>query len=539
VDAHVTAPRWRIADAQLQFDDRPVLLLGGQLHNSTSSSIGGIAEGLRHAREVGGNTVVAPVCWDLSEPVEGEFDFSLVDALLTEADATDLRLVLLWFGAFKNAGSTYAPRWVRADTARFPRARTAGAVRPPFTYEGQTPSPVLSVFSTELREADARAFEALLTFVAGHPLRDRVAMVQIENEIGLLADSRDRSELAEAAWRAQVPDGLIAFLESASDSIAAGLWRAAGEAPSGSWSAVLGEGWEADEVFMAWAFASYVEALAVRGAAIWPVPFYVNAWLGPQPGQDRAGQVPSGGPASRVLDVWRAAAPSLATRSPDIYIDDAAGVIEAYAADGSPLFVPECRLRAGDAVLAIARGALGWSAFGIDDARPSGQVSQLLGQLARLEDLVTTAQRERRLAAIVLEPGAETAEVEVAGFRLVGRGTRALFGRMLLDVGVAELPPAPEPPPETQDGARIAAPHDVRPFALVIAEPDDAFLVLGEGLTLDFFHDDGTVELDSVVAGVWEAGEWVPRAVLNGDERLDILPMDELGVVRIRLLRLP
>jgi hypothetical protein len=79
----------------------------------------------------------------------------------------------------------------------------------------------------------------------------------------------------------------------------------------------------------------------------------------------------------------------------------------------------------------------------------------------------------------------------------------------------------------------------VRPFALVIAEPDDAFLVLGEGLTLDFFHDDGTVELDSVVAGVWEAGEWVPRAVLNGDERLDILPMDELGVVRIRLLRLP
>ncbi|HWT32281.1 MAG TPA: beta-galactosidase, partial [Microbacterium sp.] len=219
----MTAPRWRIADGQLLLDDRPVLLLGGQLHNSTSSSIGGIAQGLRHVRDVGGNTVVAPVCWDLSEAVEGEFDFSLVDALLIEADANDLRLVLLWFGAFKNAGSTYAPRWVRADTGRFPRARTAGAVRPAFTYEGQTPPPVLSVFSTALREADARAFEALLTFVAGHPLRDRVAMVQIENEVGLLADSRDRSELAEAAWRAQVPDGFIAFLESASGSIAAGL----------------------------------------------------------------------------------------------------------------------------------------------------------------------------------------------------------------------------------------------------------------------------------------------------------------------------
>jgi hypothetical protein len=364
-------------------------------------------------------------------------------------------------------------------------------------------------------------------------------MVQIENEIGLLADSRDRSQAAEAAWRAPVPDALIAFLDRAPDSLAAGLWRAAGAARSGSWADVLGDGWEADEVFMAWAFASYVEALAVRGAAVWPVPFYVNAWLGPQPGQDRAGQYPSGGPASRVLDVWRAAAPTLATRSPDIYIDDAAGVIETYASDGSPLFVPECRLRAGDAVLAIARGALGWSAFGIDDARVGGQVSRLLAELGRLEGLVTTAQREGRLAVIVLEPGAEAAEVELAGFRLVGRGTRELFGRMLLDVGVAELPPAPEPPAETMHGARMAAPHDTRPLALVVSEDDDTFLVIGEGLTLDFFHDHGTVEIDSVVAGGFESGEWMPTAVLNGDERLDVLPMDDIGVVRIRVLRLP
>ncbi|MEN8601272.1 DUF5597 domain-containing protein [Microbacterium rhizosphaerae] len=534
----MTTPRWRIADTQLLFDDRPVLLLGGQLHNSTSSSIGGIAEGLRHVRELGGNTVVAPVCWDLTEPVEGEFDFSLVEALLTQADANDLRLVLLWFGAYKNAGSTYAPRWVRADTQRFPRARTSGQIRPAFTYEGQTPSPVLSVFSPELREADARAFEALMSFVAGNELRDRVAMVQIENEIGLLADSRDRSELAAAAWGADVPEAFLAFLDTAPASIAAGLWREAGAPRSGSWSELLGDGWEADEVFMAWAFASYVEALAVRGAAVWPVPFYVNAWLGPQPGQDRAGRYPSGGPASRVLDVWRAAAPSLATRSPDIYIDDAAGVMDAYVADGSPLFVPECRLRAGDAVLSIARGALGWSAFGIDDARAGGQVSQLLEQLTQLEELVTTAQRDGRLAGVVLEPAADYAEVDLGGYRLVGRGTRALFGRMLLDVGVAELPATPELPAETMDGARITSAHDTRPLALVVAEDSDAFLVIGEGLTIDFFHDDGTVEIDSVVAGRFEAGEWMPRAVLNGDERLVVLPTDGIGVVRIRVLRL-
>nr|WP_274636103.1 DUF5597 domain-containing protein [Microbacterium bovistercoris] len=533
-------PRWRIADGALEHDGRPALLLGGQVHNSSASSPEGIARSFRHARDMGGNTVIAPAYWDLSEPVEGGFDFALVDAMLTEADAHDLRLVLLWFGAFKNAGSTYAPSWVRADPVRFPRARVGGGIRPAFTYEGATHKPVLSVFAPDLRDADARAFEALMSFIARHPLRDRIALVQIENEVGLLADSRDRSDLAEAAWNAPVPAEFIAFAGGAAEDSAVGrLWHAAGGRRKGSWAEVLGVGWESEEIFMAWAFGTYVEALASRGAAVWPVPFYVNAWLGPQPGQDRAGQYPSGGPGARVLDVWRVAAPTLSMLSPDIYIDDAASVASAYAAGGHPLFVPECRLQAGDAVLALAAGALGWSAFGIDDARVGGQTSQLLGLLRQLEETLAGAQRDRRLAGIVLEPGIESAEVSLGGFRLVAHGTRQLFGRMLLDIGVTQLPPAAEPPAETVPGARIAAPHDTRPLALVVAEEDDTFLVIGEGITLDFFHDDATVEIDAVRAGSFIDGRWMPGLALNGDERLELLPTDGIGVVRVRLLRLP
>ena len=534
----VSGPRWRIADRRLLFDDDAVLLLGGQLHNSSASSTASIVRGFERASGLGANAVIAPVYWDLFEPDEGSFDPSLVDRLLTEADRADLRLVLLWFGAFKNAASTYAPRWVRADPKRFPRAQVSGEIRPAFTYGGATHKPVLSVFSDSLRHADGAAFARFMQFLADHALRDRVAMVQIENEVGLLADSRDRSDVAAAAWSSPVPKEFSRFLSgAASDSSAKRLWQAAGERSSGTWQEVLGEGWEADEVFMAWGFATYVESLAARGAAIWPVPFYANAWLGPQPGQDRAGQYPSGGPGARVLDVWRAGAPSLAMLSPDIYVDDAAPVVEAYAAGKSTLFVPECRVRAGDIATALAAGAIGWSAFGVEDIRLGSQVSQLLSHLTQIESSLTRAQREGRVAAVVLGPTVETARFTLGGYEVDARGTRALFERMLLDAGVGHPTMEPAPPDETDPDAAMRSPHDTRPFGLIIDEGEDNFLVFGQALTLDFFHPDATVEYDAVVEGRFVEGEWVAGRALNGDERLRVLPLDGVGAVRIRLVR--
>ena len=70
---------------------------------------------------MGLNTFVAPVSWELIEPAEGRMDFASVDALIEDARANDLHLVLLWFGAWKNSMSSYAPAWVKRDTARFAR----------------------------------------------------------------------------------------------------------------------------------------------------------------------------------------------------------------------------------------------------------------------------------------------------------------------------------------------------------------------------------------------------------------------------------
>ena len=96
---------------------RPRLLLGGQLHNSTSSDLDRARAAFDRVVAMGGNAVTATVSWHLVEPVEGSYDFSGVDPLVDMARERGLALTLLWFGAFKNAASTYAPRWVRARPA--------------------------------------------------------------------------------------------------------------------------------------------------------------------------------------------------------------------------------------------------------------------------------------------------------------------------------------------------------------------------------------------------------------------------------------
>ena len=54
---------------------------------------------------------------------EGKFDFVPVDGLIQGAREHNLRLVLLWFGSWKNTYSSYVPAWVKRDEERFPRVQ--------------------------------------------------------------------------------------------------------------------------------------------------------------------------------------------------------------------------------------------------------------------------------------------------------------------------------------------------------------------------------------------------------------------------------
>ncbi|PJF38504.1 MAG: glycoside hydrolase family 42, partial [Phototrophicales bacterium] len=110
-----------------------------------------------------------------------------VDEMIYEARRHGLRLILLWFGTWKNGMSSYAPAWVKRDFRRFPRVKI---------HDGQLVE-ILSTFSTETRDADARAFAELMRHLKTIDGDDHtVIMVQVQNEVGVLGDSRDRSPIA-------------------------------------------------------------------------------------------------------------------------------------------------------------------------------------------------------------------------------------------------------------------------------------------------------------------------------------------------------
>jgi len=132
----------------------------------------------------------------------------------------------------------------------------------------------------------------------------------------------------------------------------------------------------------------------------------------------------------------------------------------------------------------------------------------------------------------------DTEARHIDGVEITARGARALFRRMLLDAGVNIPDTELQVPDETVASSQIATAGETRPFALIAATGDDSFLVIGREVTLDYFAAGARVEIDSVQELLIENGRIVEGRVLNGDERLMVLPNDRVGAARVRLVRL-
>ena len=323
---------------QLIVNGKPFLALAGELGNNTATSL----EYMEHvwpklvATKL--NCVLAAVSWAQIEPEEGKFDFHVLDGVIEGARSHDMRLVLLWFGSWKNGQSSYPPDWVKRDFERFPRAQVRAS--------GGTQSiEVLSPFSLANRDADARAFAALMRHVkAVDGQRHTVIMIQVENEIGV-PDSRDRSPAAVTAFEGPVSQDLMDYLEKHKESLIPELrkvWEVAGLKTSGTWQEVFGGSGLTDEIFMAWNFARYVGHVAVAGKTEYPIPMYANAWA-PGFAKNQHANGASGSPMPDTMDVWRAGAPAIDMICPDIYDYDYAMMCGEYARSGNPLFIPETR----------------------------------------------------------------------------------------------------------------------------------------------------------------------------------------------------
>src|SRR6185312_13742299 len=60
---------------QLIVEGKPYLMLGAEIHNSSSSSLSYMEPEWPKLAAMGVNTVLTPVSWELVEPTEGKFDF--------------------------------------------------------------------------------------------------------------------------------------------------------------------------------------------------------------------------------------------------------------------------------------------------------------------------------------------------------------------------------------------------------------------------------------------------------------------------------
>ncbi len=320
---------------KLIVDGKPFIIIGGETGNSMGSCPEDVDSCIAIAKAHGYNTVLFPVSWELIEPHKGHFDFTSVDDIISRAAQSDIKVVLLWFGAWKNSMSCYTPLWFKQDTKSYPRARTRSG----------KPLEIASAFSKNVFEADAAAFSRLLRHIKTVDTAGSVIMLQIENEIGMLEDARDHSKLAETAYRKGVPAELVNHLDKNKKSLHPELlkkWQDAGMKQSGSWTDLFGDDIYTDEIFMAYHYAKYVEGLAVIARSIFPeMPLYVNAAMNSR--GRRPGEYPSAGPLAHLKDIWHAGAPSIDFLSPDLYDKGFTDWVAAYALPDNPLFIPEIK----------------------------------------------------------------------------------------------------------------------------------------------------------------------------------------------------
>ena len=83
----------------LLVDGKPFIMLAGEVHNSDSSSPAYMEQIWKIAEELGMNSLLLPVTWEMVEPVEGEFHFEVLDQLIDQAREYGMKIGLLWFGS--------------------------------------------------------------------------------------------------------------------------------------------------------------------------------------------------------------------------------------------------------------------------------------------------------------------------------------------------------------------------------------------------------------------------------------------------------
>jgi beta-galactosidase GanA len=482
--------------AQLIVEDKPYLILGGELGNSSFTSLEYMEPIWPKLEAMNLNTVLVPIYWELMEPSEGNFDFKLYDKLIEKARNHDLKLIPLWFGSWKNSMSCYAPSWVKKDQQRFPRIKDDKGI----SHE------ILTPFSENNLNADLKAYQALLKHVREIDENEHtIIMMQCENEIGMLPTARDYHPLANKKFQESVPAEFIQYLKKNKENLVPefkAIWEKNGYKESGTWEEIFGEGPHTDEIFMAWYYARFTNAIVEAGKEIYPLPMYVNGALN-RPGW-LPGKYPSAGPLPHLMDVWKAGGPSIDFFSPDLYFPNIKHWSDLYTRQGNPLFIPEHRfdhtIAAKAAFVFGHYEAMGFSPFSIESTRdPDNEpIGKIYNSINQLTPIITANQGQNKIDGVLLDKENQGSNLRFGDYEFTVKHSYTL-------------------------GYEANSKNDVweETGALILQTGENEFYLAGSGVVITFKNlknPELNVGILKAEQGRFENAEWKVIRYLNGDQ---------------------
>lgn len=486
--------------ATLFVEGKPFLCLAGEIHNSSASHSGFMEENVwENIKNLNMNSIIVPLYWELIEAEEGCFDYTTVDSLIAQARRHSKKLILLWFGLWKNAESMYVPGWMKRDSATYFRAQKVTGEKL------NTISPLCEAAV----EKDRNAFRHVMKHICEIDEKESTVIVmQVENEIGLLGTARDYSPAANDAFEAVVPVSLA---------------NALGVECGKSWKDTFGK--DAEESFMAYCFGTAVEKIASAGRKEYPLPCYANAWLKQYPWYP--GSYPSGGPVVQMQKIWRAVTPSLFTFGPDIYVPYVPQIMDEYAAAGNALFIPEVRKDAVTASYCLyafgQHNAICYSPFGIEELGMDPSMVDVPPMEVMIALNIDPSAFDIKGSAGILARTYELVE-ELKPLYFKHRGTRHLrafvkkgetdYGTFLsFDSYDLQIAYGPKISGKPIAGGQI---YELAP---------NRFLVIGLASSLTFMPKVGEnkkVDILRLEEGTVVGGVWHRTRILNGDEKMSL-----------------
>ena len=528
-------------------DGKPLILLSGELHNSTASSVSYMEreKTFDNLKAIGLNSVIATASWELVEPTEGKFDFTEVDYVIKAAREHDMKVMFIWFGAFKNPFMTYAPTWMKKDVKRFPRAKD----------EKGNDLEMPCVLSENVMKADAKAYCEFLKHIKETDYDKTVVMIQIENEPGLRGSIRDFSPLAEKAWKANVPDQLISYLKANDGALKEDVqkaWDANGKKTKGNWEQVFGKSLTEDDgtnpilnqtehFFTAYSYAKYLDYLSSEGKKVYALPTFTNASIFGVISRGRS--LGNGCSIPEFFDLYAAGAPSLDILTPNSYMQQIDQICEAFVWKGNPILIPESGTSALRGLYVVGEwDAIAFSPFGIDSfaAGASSSLSDTqknfydcYNLLAQMEPLIRENIGKDSMRAVYLYNGHASDTIEMGDYTIT-----CTYGRRGFDIGAMMAPAtgggnAPGGRPAQQQEPRFEG------AAMFIQVSPDVFYMVGDGVNASFAVKEGVKSsycgYDKIYEGEFVDGKFVPGRLLNGDERNAFLSPGGISVLKVEM----